>query len=218
MIKLCSTRATARMAFFLHNKVDMDAYVHAAVGAAIGVITKNTAKLVFPDLEVKSDRKFSSKLAHAVELATVYGAGFTGAMLSHVFMDMLPHGDFLAYNGLFLPDSLWMVRELLAVVFVLFLAMVFLRRRSRLAAFVSAVGGVLLDLDNLAISLGWIERSQALSPSHSGVWPHGQNLGTISFVLEIGLFLAAMGVLAAVSWRERSRVVRARRVRSGALG
>lgn len=196
----------------------MDAYVHVAVGAAIGVLTKNTAKRVFPDLDRDGDRTFSGKLAHALELGTAYGAGFAGAVLSHVFMDMLPHGDYLAHYGVFLPDSLWLVRELLAVLFVLFMAMVMLRGRSRLAAFVSGVGGALLDLDNMAISLGWIERAQALSPSHSGVWPHGQDIGEISFVCEMGFFLLAMGGLALISWRERPRAVPVRQTRPRVVG
>ena len=136
------------------------------------------------------------------------------------FMDMLPHGDYLAYYGGFLiPDSLWLLREFLAAMFVLLLVVVVLRGRSRLIALAAGIGGALLDLDNLAIGMGWIKRSQAISPSHSGVWPHGQNIGLPSFVFEIGFVFACVGGgWRLVSWRERPQAVRARRVRSGAVG
>ena len=196
----------------------MDIYVHVAVGAAIGVLTKNTARRVFPALEEECDQSVSCKLAHAVEWATVYGAGFTGALISHIFLDMLPHGDYLAYYGdVLIPDSLWLLREFLAALVVLMLIMIGLRGRTRLLALIAGIAGALLDLDNLAIGRGWIERSQALSPSHSGVWPHGQNLGMISFGFEIGLFLLAVGVLVVYSWREYSGTARARSASSRAL-
>jgi hypothetical protein len=190
-------------------KVAMDIYVHVAAGAAIGVLTKNAAKMVFPALEEERDSSVSCKLAHALEWSTVYGAGFTGALISHIFLDMLPHGDYLAYYGDFLiPDSLWLLREGLAALLVLLVVVVLLRGRSRLIALAAGIGGALLDVDNLAIGLGWIERRQALSPSHSGLWPHGQNLGWISVGFETGGFLLALGVVLVYSRRERYRVVR----------
>ncbi len=196
----------------------MDIYVHVAVGAAIGVLTKNTARRVFPALEEECDQSVSCKLAHALEWATVYGAGFTGALISHIFLDMLPHGDYLAYYGGFLiPDSLWLLREFLAALFILLFVVMLLRGRSRLIALAAGIGGALLDLDNLAIGMGWIKRSQALSPSHSGLWPHGQNLGLISFGFEIGVFSLALGVVLVYSWREYSRAAAARSASSRGL-
>jgi hypothetical protein len=189
-------------------KVEMDIYVHIAVGAAIGALTKSTANLVFPALDEECDQSVSCKLAHAIEWATVYGAGFTGGLISHAFLDALPHGDYLAHYGWLLPDSLWMLRELIAAVIVLLLIIIGLRGRSRLVALVAGIGGALLDVDNLAISMGLIKRSQAISPSHSGVWAHGQNLGWISFVLEIGLFLFAMGFLFLYGWQQSRQSVR----------
>jgi hypothetical protein len=185
----------------------MDIYVHVAAGAAIGVLTKSTANLIFPDMEEKSS-SVSGKLARALELGTMYGAGFTGGLLSHIFLDMLPHGDYLAYYGdLLIPDSLWLLREGVAALLVLLLVMVLLRGRSKLAALAAGIGGALLDLDNLAIGLGWIERSQALSPSHSGVWPHGQNIGVPSFVFEIGMLVLSLGIVFVYSRRQARRSV-----------
>ena len=43
-------------------KVAMDIYVHVAVGAAIGVLTKSTAKRVFPAIEEECDQSLSGKL------------------------------------------------------------------------------------------------------------------------------------------------------------
>lgn len=185
----------------------MDLYVHITVGATIGVLAKGTANLVFPALEEDSDSSVLGKLAHTVEWATVYGAGFTGGLISHVFLDMLPHGDYLAHFGLLLPDSLWLLRESIAALLVFLLMMIVLRGRSRMVALVAGIGGALLELDNLAIGMGVIERSQAFSPSHSGLWKHGQNLGTISFVTEVGLFLLALMVLFLFGWLQARRSV-----------
>ncbi|MCD4671512.1 MAG: hypothetical protein K8R77_02510 [Anaerolineaceae bacterium] len=173
----------------------MDAYVHIAVGAAIGVLTKSTAALVFPAIDEECGPSVLCKLARSIEWATVYGTGLTGGVISHVLLDTLPHGDYLAHYGLLLPDSLWLLREFLAALLILLLIIIGLRGRIRLVALVAGIGGALPDLDNLAIGMGWIERSQALSPSHSGVWPQGQNLGAISLVCEMGVFLLALGYL-----------------------
>lgn len=174
----------------------MDIYVHVAAGAAIGVLTKGAATLVFPALEEKCQDSISCKLAHALEWSTIYGAGVAGAVVSHVFLDMLPHGDYLAAYGDFLiPDSLWIVREVLAAMVVLLLFTLVLRGRSRVIAVLAGVGGTLLDVDNLAIGLGWITRAEALSPSHSGVWAHGQDLGVMSVVCELGVCMVALGIV-----------------------
>lgn len=183
----------------------MDLYVHIATGAAIGALAKSTANLVFSALDEECDQSISCKLAHAIEWATVYGAGFTGGLISHAVQDALPHGDYLAYYGWLLPDSLWVLRELIAAVVVLLLIMVVLRGRNRLVALVAGIGGVIPELDNLAIGMGWINRSQAISPSHSGVWAHGQNLGWVSFALEIGLFFLAMIFLLVFGWQQSRR-------------
>lgn len=180
----------------------MDAYVHIAVGAAIGVLTKSTANLVFPAIDEECDQSVLCKLTRSIEWATVYGMGFTGGVISHVLLDMLPHGDYLAHYGLLLPNSLWLLREFLAALFILVLIMTGLRGRIGLVALVAGIGGALPDLDNLAIGMGWIERSQALSPSHSGVWPHGQNIGAPSFVFEIGMLLLSLGYLYFYSRRQ----------------
>ena len=185
----------------------MDIYVHIAVGAAVGVITKNTANRIFPALEEECDQSVSCKLARVIEWATVYGAGFTGGLVSHAVLDTLPHGDYLAHYGVLIPDSLWLLREFLAALMVLVLITVMLRGRSRLVALAAGIGGTLLELDNLAIGMGLIKRSQAISPSHSGIWPHGQNIGVPSLVIELGLFLLAMGYLYIISRREYSRSV-----------
>ena len=188
----------------------MDIYVHIAVGAAVGVFTKRTANRIFPALEEECDQSVSCKLAHAIEWATVYGAGVTGGLVSHVGLDMLPHGDYLAHYGLLIPDSLWLLREFLAALIVVVLITLLLRGRSRLIALAAGIGGTLLELDNLAIGMGWIKRSQAISPSHSGVWPHGQNIGVPSLIIELGMFLLAMGYLYVSSRRKYSRSVRMR--------
>ena len=188
----------------------MDIYVHIAVGAAVGVFTKRTANRIFPALEEECDQSVSCKLAHAIEWATVYGAGVTGGLVSHVLLDMLPHGDYLAHYGLLIPDSLWLFREFLVGLFVVVLITLLLRGRSRLIALAAGIGGTLLELDNLAIGMGWIKRSQAISPSHSGVWPHGQNIGVPSLIIELGMFLLAMGYLYVSSRRKYSRSVRMR--------
>ena len=197
----------------------MDIYVHIAAGAAIGLLTKSAAGKVFPDIGEEHAQTVSGKFAHALELGTMYGAGISGGLLSHVFMDMLPHGDYLAYyGGSLIPDSLWLLREGLAALLVLFLVMVLLRGRSRLTALAAGIAGALLDLDNLAIGLGWIERSQALSPSHSGVWPHGQNIGLPSFLFEIGVLLLSLGIVLVYSRLEKPRAVGARRTRPRVVG
>lgn len=181
----------------------MDAYVHIAAGAMIGVLTKQTASVVFADLEEDCGTSLSCKFAHGLELASMYGAACTVGLFSHIFLDMLPHGDYVARYGMILKDVYWLWREVLAALLVLGLIAVLLRGRSRLAALTAGVAAALLDLDNLAIGLGWIERSQALSPSHSGVWPHGQDLGMISFVVEIGVFIGALLLLTGVGLYER---------------
>ncbi len=112
---------------------------------------------------------------------------------------------------------MWLLREFLAALVVLLLIMIGLRGRTRLLALIAGIAGALLDLDNLAIGRGWIERSQALSPSHSGVWPHGQNLGMISFGFEVGLFLLALGVVLVYSRRVRPKAARVRPTRSRAV-
>jgi hypothetical protein len=185
----------------------MDLYVHIAVGAVIGVVAKSTADLVFPDINKDCEQSVSCKLARSIERATVYGTGLIGGIVSHVFLDMLPHGDYLAHYGWLIPDSLWMLREILAALLILLLVVILPRGWSKLAALAAGIGGALPELDNLAIGMGLIKRSQALSPSHSGIWPHGQNLGVTSFAFEIGLMLLAVLFLYSYRWLQTRSAV-----------
>jgi len=103
---------------------------------------------------------------------------FGGGLVSHAIMDVVPHYD--------LPR--WEVDAVLTVA----LSAGFIALSGGEAAVVwGVVGGVLPDLENLVMKLGWIRSDQRIFPTHDGPLPHGRALGAPHALVQVAIAVAA---------------------------
>lgn len=107
---------------------------------------------------------------------------FGGGLVSHAIMDVVPHYD--------LPR--WEVDAVLTVA----LSAGFIALAGGDAAVVwGVVGGVLPDLENLVMKLGWIRSDQRVFPTHDGPLPHGRALGAAHALVQVAITVAAFWLI-----------------------
>lgn len=105
---------------------------------------------------------------------------------SHALLDAIPHYDH--------PD--WRIELAGGVAaLVLLLLMPF----ASPAAVVGGLFGMAPDLENLFQKLGRLDRKRFIFPSHTGLIPHGRNLGPRSLVWQFVIFVACFGALGLIS-------------------
>lgn len=113
-------------------------------------------------------------------------AGAVAGIASHAVLDAIPHYDH--------PD--WRL-ELLGG--VLSLGLLLLMPFATWPAVIGGLLGMAPDLENLFQKLGKMKRSQFIFPTHTGLIPHGRNLGPRSLVWQVLIFLGCFGALALVT-------------------
>lgn len=100
-------------------------------------------------------------------------------LASHVILDMIPHYDF---------ESVTL--EIVLGLVVLGILIGF--DSCSLTVCLGGVFGVIPDIENLLYKLGKIRENQKIFPSHSGIVPHGRELGSKNLVFQIILTLCAI--------------------------
>jgi len=113
-------------------------------------------------------------------------AGAAAGLVSHAVLDAIPHYDH--------PD--WRVELVGGIASLVFLL---LMPFASLPAVVGGLFGMAPDLENLFQKLGKMRRSQFVFPSHTGLIPHGRNLGPRTLFWQAAIFVAcfiALGLLA----------------------
>jgi hypothetical protein len=115
-----------------------------------------------------------------VALAPVFGLG------SHIVLDVVPHYDFEKVGTeLFLGGAALLMLGLLGVLDV--------------NAFLGGLFGALPDLENLLWKWGILPEEKKIFPSHSGVIPHGREVGPRNLILQT--ILAGLSVVIMVRIR-----------------
>jgi hypothetical protein len=115
--------------------------------------------------------------APSIELAPVFGLG------SHILLDYIPHYDFerMRYELLFG-----------GLAFAILAAAGVLNGK----ALLGAVFAALPDLENLFWKLRMLPEEKKVFPSHSGLIPHGREVGPRNLILQTAL--AALSILVMV--------------------
>jgi len=109
-------------------------------------------------------------------------AGALAGLASHAVLDAIPHYDH--------PD--WRVELSGGIAsLILLLLMPFASG----PAVVGGLMGMVPDLENLFQKLGWIGRHRFVFPSHTGLVPHGRELGPRTLVWQALIFVACFGLL-----------------------
>ncbi len=124
--------------------------------------------------------------AGALAGSFVSGA-FTASLLglaSHVVLDAIPHYDFESVT----------LEILLGVVILAILIAV---DRCTLTICLGGLFGVIPDLENLFWKLGVIRDDQKVFPSHSGIVPHGAQVGRKNLVIQ---FIFIVVVIVYLIW------------------
>jgi len=112
--------------------------------------------------------------------------GAVAGLASHAVLDAIPHYDY--------PD--WRVELSGGVAsLVLLLLLPF----GGGAAIVGGIFGMLPDLENLFQKLGWMGRDRFVFPSHTGLVPHGRELGPRTLVWQAAIFVACFALLGLVA-------------------
>ena len=112
-------------------------------------------------------------------------AGAVAGLASHAVLDVIPHYDH--------PD--WRI-ELGGGILALFILL--LMPFSSTAAVVGGLFGMAPDLENLFQKLGRMKRSSFIFPTHTGLLPHGRELGPRSLVWQVAIFIGcflALGLI-----------------------
>jgi len=113
------------------------------------------------------------------------GAALVGGLASHALLDAIPHYDH--------PD--WRVELAGGLASLLLLALL---PFGSWAAAIGGIGGMLPDLENLLQKLGKMRCDQFVFPSHTGVIPHGRELGPRNLAWQAAIFvvcIVALGLL-----------------------
>jgi hypothetical protein len=119
-----------------------------------------------------------SAAPHTV-LAPVFGLG------SHIVLDYLPHYDFENVNHELLLGGVGLA--LLAIFGIL-----------DSKAFLGAFFGAVPDLENLLWKWGILPDHKKIFPSHSGLIPHGREIGPRNLFLQTALAGVSMAMLVAI--------------------
>lgn len=113
-------------------------------------------------------------------------AGAVAGLASHAVLDAIPHYDH--------PDwRLELSGGIASLILLLLLPF------GNAAAIVGGVCGMLPDLENLFQKLGWMGRKRFVFPSHTGLVPHGRELGPRSLVWQVAIFVACFALLGLVA-------------------
>lgn len=112
--------------------------------------------------------------------------GAVAGLASHAVLDAIPHYDH--------PD--WRI-ELAGGVASLILLL--LLPFGGAAAIVGGICGMIPDLENLFQKLGWMGRDRMVFPSHTGLVPHGRELGPRTLVWQAAIFVACFALLGLVA-------------------
>ncbi|MCP4573122.1 MAG: hypothetical protein GY838_12265 [bacterium] len=112
--------------------------------------------------------------------------GAVAGLASHAVLDAIPHYDH--------PD--WRL-ELAGGVASLILLL--LLPFGGAAAMVGGICGMVPDLENLFQKLGWMGRNRFLFPSHTGLVPHGRELGPRTLVWQAAIFVGCFALLGLVA-------------------
>ncbi|MEN8006437.1 MAG: C25 family cysteine peptidase [Candidatus Krumholzibacteriota bacterium] len=112
--------------------------------------------------------------------------GAAAGLASHAVLDVVPHYDH--------PDWRLELGGGLASLVILLL-MPF----SSWPAVVGGVFGMIPDLENLFQKLGRMGRDRFLFPTHTGLLPHGRELGPKTLVWQVAIFVGCFVVLSVVS-------------------
>jgi len=112
-------------------------------------------------------------------------AAAVAGLVSHAVLDAVPHYDH--------PDWRLELAGGLAS-----LGLLLLLPQASWPAVIGGVFGMLPDLENLFQKLGKMQRSRFVFPSHTGLIPHGRNLGPRSLVWQLVIFIGcflALGLI-----------------------
>lgn len=115
-------------------------------------------------------------------LAPNSGLALVFGIVSHGVLDLFPHFDFPKIR----------VEILLGV---LALVLVIWAGGPTAPVLLGAIGGVLPDLENLAWKLGWLPEERKIFPTHTGLIPHGRELGPGNLWVQTALSLVCIVAL-----------------------
>ena len=170
----------------------MDTYVHVAAGAALGHLTMELLESRFSNSALHGEAIFMDGSRGLRRLGVLALAVAASGIASHVILDALPHGDYLVRHGLFLPDSLWPVREFLACVGVFALLARLNTGLKRWLVLWAGLWGAIPDIESLLIALDMMDKQHALLPTTNGTIPHGRNSGWLSAATEGSLLILSL--------------------------
>ena len=103
-------------------------------------------------------------------------AGAVAGLASHAVLDVIPHYDH--------PD--WRVELAGGVVS---LGLLLLMPFSSWPAVVGGLFGMAPDLENLFQKLGRLSRNRCIFPTHTGLMPHGRELGPRTLAWQVAIFV-----------------------------
>lgn len=118
----------------------------------------------------------AGSFAPHIALAPVFG------LASHAALDYVPHYDFENVNHEMLLGAAA-------------LALMALLGLLHMNVFLGALFGALPDLENLLWKRGILAEHKKIFPSHSGLIPHGREVGPRNLVMQTALSGAAIAVL-----------------------
>ena len=166
----------------------MDLPVHAAAGALVG----NTILYV---VDNKLKRQTLSQKQH-IEVSFAF---FFWGVLSHLFLDAVPHYDWLFHVKTFSPLPFWwLIPQFLATIPVLIITF-YVMRDHWVIAMVSLLGGVYPDIEKLIYLDLHLPQYLILFRNHScdlSQWtPLELEYKSSLIVFEVGLFFVLLGGL-----------------------
>ena len=106
--------------------------------------------------------------------------GLVGGLVSHAVLDVVPHYDLSDYR----------VDVVLTVTVAVALGIV---SGGNAAILWGMVGGILPDLENLFMKLGWMRPERRIFPTHDGPLPHGRALGVGHAIWQVAIVILAFG-------------------------
>ena len=173
----------------------MDLPVHVTAGALVG-----TTILYIMDNKVRK-RPFSQKQYIKVGLAC-----FFWGILTHLFLDAVPHYDWLFYVKTFSPlPCWWLIPQFLTTIPVLIITFYVMRDHWGIAV-VSVLGGVYPDIEKLMYLDFHLPRYLTVFRNHScylSQWtPLELEYKSFLIVFEVGLFFVLLG---GIYWTARCR-------------